>query len=244
MKLRFYLALFAGVAMLATVSQAGSLGARVWWASYDVSGSSSQGDQDVDLGSAPMYLLQLDGSFSERVSGSLMLGVGKGWEYEHLQAGAEQDISRVDFLAGLSWQFDYMYIGAAAHAVGVKLDNKWDDGTSSTMERVFFGPELLVGSSFPLIQDTLLIRGAASVLPVVGVAANFDNADGSSESISTTTWGYSLDGGLVAVLSNWRLGAGYRLFSIQEYELKYSDGSTEKLTDKFGGPYVMAAVTW
>jgi hypothetical protein len=64
-----------------------------------------------------------------------------------------------------------------------------------------------------------------------------------------TTWGYTIDGGLVAVVEQWRFGVGYRHSAFSEYDLEDDfslDGETEtvKVEDEFGGVYVLAGFGW
>jgi len=236
-----------GLVLCAGSSYAGSLGGRVWFADYTF--HQARGGSDVvienEMGTAPMFLVQLDGRMGEKMSGSLMMGAGQ-WDKDY-DGGASQTDTRFDFLAGLSWNFKYWYIGAAVHPVIVYEEFTSAMAEESTFTSIYAGPEVLAGASFPILPDLLFVRGSVSALPIVGVLNLEERADGDTGDGSTTTYGYAFDVGLLLALSNWRLGGGWRQFNISDYDytMEIGDQSYEHtLGEDFGGPYVMVSINW
>ncbi len=248
-------ALVAGMGAASVVSAA-SLSARVWFAKYEFEYGGPDETEKVDGGTSPMYMLQLDGALGERVSGSLMLGVGTGWDKfiddvkKDFGPGVEVDggATRVDALAGLSWQFDHFYLGGAAHFLGVNHEVKVPGLVNVDWDYYYAGPEILIGGALPLMENRLLVRGSLSALPVVLWVL-----DDKTDTYSGVTWGYSVDAGVVWAPGQWRLGAGYRVFNIAKYDVegdvedewgnKIGEFSVER-SDEFGGFYVMGGFSW
>jgi hypothetical protein len=236
---KFMLGSMLGLLIVASSSFAGSVGARLWYADYTF----TQPSGDVDLDYAPMFLLQFDGQMGNTMRGSLMLGAGQ-WKYTQAN-GVDATDTRFDFLAGLTWQFKYWYLGVALHPLFV---NQEDDSDRKFMT-VYAGPEILTGASVPLVRDRLFLRGGLSVLPVVGAYNRVEIANGDTADAFSVTYGYSLDLGLVVAVSNWRFGGGYKLFNLAEYDYTLKDENDNEapetsLGENFGGPYVMASINW
>ena len=247
----------------AAPSMAASLGGRLWFVDYDFDQVYGGSASTRKGGTSPMFVGQVDAELAEKVTGSFMLGYGSGWDKFIQEAndntpGAEASggSTRLDALAGLSYQFQYLYVGAALHALMVEHEAKnipflvdsvygpYLVTVDQNLTYYYFGPEALVGSSYR-ISDLFLVRGAVSLLPILGWSySETDSAStGGSVDLSATglTWGYSIDVGVIVTPGRWRIGAGYRAFEIAQFDVKTDAGDFQN-KDTFGGPYISAGI--
>ena len=236
------------VVMVSGASAAGSVGARVWFADYDQTFVRGGEEEDFSGGTSPMFMVQFNSTVSERVSGAFMIGYGEGWDEEE-SGDTDITIRRLDVLGGLSYMFQYFYMGVGAHGVIVWHefeDPDWKEDDAY----LFLAPEILAGGTFVLVPDMLYAQASAAVMPVVWWMLDVDYEDAASSlegDDSGTTWGYTLDAALILAFDQFRIGGGYRHAVFEEYDYELDFGTSTARgshDDEFSGPYVMAGFSW
>ena len=228
----------------------GSTGVRLWYAQHKQSFVNAAGDYTFDGGYAPMGMVQLNGRVSDQVSLVTMIGYGQGWDEDEDLSSLDFDVRRLDALLGVSVRLDYFSLGVGGH--GIIVWNELSDPGSDWVQDQFygyFGPEIFGGVAYPFLNNRLIAKASASVMPVVFFLYEVDDSDDGAGDADGTTFGYSLDIGLIAVFGEFTVGAGYRyhLMNGVDYETEWDDGSKSperSHEDEFQGPYVSAGWRW
>jgi hypothetical protein len=226
--------LFAVGAAAPPCPAADTVGARLWYAQWDVSYEDASGkEQELDFDAAPMFVLQYSHQFADqRWLAFGQVGYGEGWGNEE----RDTDDTRLDVMAGGCAVFDWFRCGLAYRYMQQDSDYSASSpvGEADWTGR-YHGPELLAQGLLPLV-DRFKLSLQATWQPFVFWSDEYSGGDEGDG----TTWAYSLDGGLVYSFERYFVQLGYRWQHVEE-DTDEGGGITD---DDFHGPYLGVNFTW